>query len=1037
MGLHYNAFISYRHHPDDMRVAADIHRSLERFYVPRSIRKRVGTIKRLFRDKEELPITSSLSDDIGEALKNSDYLIVICSVHTKESIWVQREIELFLKSHDRSKVLTVLASGEPYDVIPDILLYEDVVDPVTGQVCRTEFEPLSCDWRIKRKQAVREELPRLAATLLGCAYDELRQRQRQYRARRNMAIISGALAASLCLSAYFLYTSITIQRANVQIKKANEEIRAVNEEIQAANEEIKAANVRIQANLDQALINQSRHLATAAQERLAEGDRLMAISLAAAALPSGNNVRPYVTEAENVLISALGIYNSNPYRVAVGTVSPGANITVDAFTVTQDETTIYLHDSRNLITAWDTQTLQKTGQIQMSKKPAKMITTPNNSLVVQAGGSLQELSCYQPDGTLLWRMERVVDVVCLEGTDQLLVICRTAEGDGYGLQRVDGISGQPLQTICTLDDLVPGVAPSSILCSVAENVPCVVRFFDKGECTYFAIDPLNGTCREITLETDDLEARLTTRDGKLFLLGGGTSTGLVGSAMVEGDRINAPGTANIYCYDLYTGKLLWKNQTTKFVVANGSLHEIPGERVLCNWGNVFTVLDKNSGEILANCEAGSGILSVTVGEKWATAVLQDGYTCNYWYDNNYCYEVKCMKNGVVAAYAGESCFSLHRQEDHVTVYRSVTGMPAWTVELEKYPYSLSNYCTWNQLLAFCDNQRMGLFDSESRSILWDTEKGNKLLLGFSRDGKTLYYAEGKETITAVEISTGSSQALPVTADGETVHSNLFYDADRLYYVAGDAEKPKLVIWDLKTGEKKDCLMQLDAYSNISAWRGNPLAATEGYVWLLDNKQALLEVDTATGSIQKVLEDAERPIATALQENRKIAFTHKGNIYIKTPGKPEVVEIIPENAYAGSVFFAQDHLLALCDNGFLYRFDESGQELSRTQLEVDIYFANKLSGDYHDRSGLSWKVTESGDLVINVFGYGNVIDCESWALKASISNLLMYDGQVLLCKQGSNMAGYPIYDLQQLLEIAGDVLNGFQLSQEQKVAYGID
>lgn len=169
MSIHYNAFISYRHHPDDIRVASEIHRSLERFHVPRSIRKKYGKIERLFRDKEELPITSDLNDDIDSALYNSDYLIVICSVHTKESIWVQREIELFLKTHPRNKVLTVLASGEPYDVIPDILLHEDVADPVTGETRRIDIEPLSCDWRGNRRKARQEELPRLAAPLLGCA----------------------------------------------------------------------------------------------------------------------------------------------------------------------------------------------------------------------------------------------------------------------------------------------------------------------------------------------------------------------------------------------------------------------------------------------------------------------------------------------------------------------------------------------------------------------------------------------------------------------------------------------------------------------------------------------------------------------------------------------------------------------------------------------------------------------------------------------------------------------------------------------------
>ena len=77
MSNHYNAFISYRHHPDDIRVASEIHRALERFHVPASIRKKYGKIERLFRDKEELPITSDLNDDIDAALRNSDYLIVI------------------------------------------------------------------------------------------------------------------------------------------------------------------------------------------------------------------------------------------------------------------------------------------------------------------------------------------------------------------------------------------------------------------------------------------------------------------------------------------------------------------------------------------------------------------------------------------------------------------------------------------------------------------------------------------------------------------------------------------------------------------------------------------------------------------------------------------------------------------------------------------------------------------------------------------------------------------------------------------------
>ena len=202
MDIHYNAFISYRHHPDDSRVASQIHRLLEHYRVPKALRKQSKQITRLFRDKEELPITSNLTDDITRALQNSDFLIVICSPHTRESTWVQREIETFLKTHHRSRVLTVLAEGEPYDTIPEILLREERVDPETGETELVDIEPLSCDWRLPLRQAKREELPRLAAALMGCGYDELRRRERQYRSRRLIAGCSAALAAtaSSCLA---------------------------------------------------------------------------------------------------------------------------------------------------------------------------------------------------------------------------------------------------------------------------------------------------------------------------------------------------------------------------------------------------------------------------------------------------------------------------------------------------------------------------------------------------------------------------------------------------------------------------------------------------------------------------------------------------------------------------------------------------------------------------------------------------------------------------------------------------------------------
>ncbi|WP_092059620.1 toll/interleukin-1 receptor domain-containing protein [Butyrivibrio sp. INlla14] len=144
----YNAFISYKHAALDNKIAEEIIKRLERYHIPKNIQKSTGhkKIDRIFRDKDELPITNDLNDTISSALANSDYLIVICSTNTKKSTWVEKEIEIFLKNHTKNQVLTVLADGEPYDVIPQILLSDKKTfqdDNGNYQTVEVPLEPLS------------------------------------------------------------------------------------------------------------------------------------------------------------------------------------------------------------------------------------------------------------------------------------------------------------------------------------------------------------------------------------------------------------------------------------------------------------------------------------------------------------------------------------------------------------------------------------------------------------------------------------------------------------------------------------------------------------------------------------------------------------------------------------------------------------------------------------------------------------------------------------------------------------------------------
>ena len=292
---YYNAFISYKHAPVDNQVAAHIQSALEHFHIPGKIRKKTGKkqIQRVFRDKDELPITSDLSDTISQALENSDYLIVICSTSTCKSEWVKREIQYFLRNHTHDQILTVLAEGEPEEVIPEELRTEERLLPNadgSASYVKVPIEPLSCDYRMPFRQADKEELPRLAAALIGCSYDELMNRRRQYQMRR-----IGILALILTVLALgFSFYTVSAAR-------------------------------KIDKNYQASLRNQSLYLANESQKLLEDERRIEAIQIALEALPNDRMNRPVTAEAIKALtdatlayqpVSGTSIYSVWNYRMA-------------------------------------------------------------------------------------------------------------------------------------------------------------------------------------------------------------------------------------------------------------------------------------------------------------------------------------------------------------------------------------------------------------------------------------------------------------------------------------------------------------------------------------------------------------------------------------------------------------------------------------------------------------------------------------------------------------------------------------------------
>ncbi|MCR5250182.1 MAG: TIR domain-containing protein [Lachnospiraceae bacterium] len=301
--MKYNAFISYRHTELDMEIAKKLHKGLETFRIPQLVRERYGKrkIDRVFRDQEELPIGSDLDNNILAALSDSEFLIVICSPRTPQSEWVIKEIESFISLRDRDHILAILIEGEPEESFPPQLL----TDGKGNQV-----EPLAADIRGKnaaeRNRKFKTELMRLAAPLIGCTYDELRQRNRERVMRRNMTIAGaiGAVAAILGISFGVYNAKVAAQMKELADDKA---LLAEKSASLAAEKAQLADDILLQ--YQETKKNQSRFYAEESLKLLSEGRREEAILVARAGLPSVSEDRPYVPELEFALSQALHAYD--------------------------------------------------------------------------------------------------------------------------------------------------------------------------------------------------------------------------------------------------------------------------------------------------------------------------------------------------------------------------------------------------------------------------------------------------------------------------------------------------------------------------------------------------------------------------------------------------------------------------------------------------------------------------------------------------------------------------------------------------------
>lgn len=387
--MKYDAFISYKHADLDTYVAKSIHKFLETFKIPKAIKKRTGKkkITRVFRDQEELPIGSSLTDNIELALAESEFLIVICTPRTPKSEWVQREISTFIGMHGRERVLAVLAEGEPNEAFPALLLVDE-----NGK----KVEPLAADVRGQNQKEVKKKIKmegvRLAASLLCCDYDDLRQRHRERKVRRMAAVLGGIAVLGI---AFGIYSTISASL--------------------------------IRKNFNEKQISQSKYLADMSASLLESGDRKNAALVANEALGSKANDRPYVAAAQYALSNALNCYATGSTPMRDGVLSHES--TVNGFEISDDGKNIVSVDNEQRIYFWDADTyecltmidkrIDESGNLSRIVK----IASTDKGFIIAYNDSI---SLYDNQGNQLWvyeQMDEMLDFDISNDYSMVAVVC--------------------------------------------------------------------------------------------------------------------------------------------------------------------------------------------------------------------------------------------------------------------------------------------------------------------------------------------------------------------------------------------------------------------------------------------------------------------------------------------------------------------------------------------------------------------------------------------------------------------------------------
>ena len=207
----FDAFISYSH--KDAAWGTWLQRKLENWNIPSDIRKASGCGSKhlkVFRDQTDLAGVE-LQESIRRELRNSRFLVVICSPNSAASPWVSAEISYFKQLGRALHIIPFIVEGEPETDKEEIECYSEELRNVP------DWHFLGANIQELGKQ---KALLRVISIILNVRFNRLVDRDRQRRVFRTSAIGS-VTAAVLIVTSVLLIRNARIEKERRMLMYGN------------------------------------------------------------------------------------------------------------------------------------------------------------------------------------------------------------------------------------------------------------------------------------------------------------------------------------------------------------------------------------------------------------------------------------------------------------------------------------------------------------------------------------------------------------------------------------------------------------------------------------------------------------------------------------------------------------------------------------------------------------------------------------------------------------------------------------------------